>query len=263
MRALFTVLLIFSFLFVNGCGSGDKKDVLQEKSDAELLQMAQNEFDLGHYDNAMKLYEAVEKYYPNTDYYVEVSIGKANVLGRKEKYEEQLELYLKTLKANVMPQKVPRIYTEIGNFYQKFAPYDPGLSGGGLEEDYKKAIYYYKKAIEYDESNDNLAKSEAMANIGLVYAKMGETQKAVETYQKVLKIYPDTPFRYTLQLRVNNPGDLSPIYEITKQKYAEITGIEMEEEATEPEVKEEAEESKEVEELPINETPQDSTGNAP
>jgi tetratricopeptide (TPR) repeat protein len=261
MRALLSVFLILSFVLISGCGSGRDKDPLQEKTDAELLDMAKDYFAKGRYDEAMKIYNAIEKYYPNTDYYVDVKIGKANIYGRQELFEKQLDIYLKTLKENVMPQKVPRIYTEIGHFYQKFAPYDPGLSGGGLEEDYKKAIFYYKKAIEYDESNDTFAKSEAMANIGLIYAKMGDFSKAAQTYNAVLKQYPDTPYKYTLMLRSANPKDTSPIVEISEEKYAEITGKTIEE--PEEEKAEQPAAQEPVEELPISETPQDTTGTAP
>lgn len=215
MRALIVGIITISILLISGCGSGDTVDPLQEKTDIALLQMASSEFEKGNYSRAYEVYDAIDKYYPNTDYYVEVKIGKANVLGRQQKFEEQLDVYLSTLKANVLPQKVPRILTEIGNFYQTFAPYDPGLTGGGTDIDYQRSLEFYKKALEYDESNDVVAKSEAMANIGLVFAKQREYEKAAQAYQMMLDKYPDSPYYYAVSTRLMSISDTKPLLAIS------------------------------------------------
>lgn len=210
MRTIMLGTIIIS-LFILGCGSSEKEIVLTELTDTELMEMAAKYFETKNYDKAIETYDYIKKNFPDTDYFVEVNIGKARALGKKEHYEDQLDLIYKTLKANIMPQKVPRIYVEIGNFYQKFAPFDPGLSGtGGLEEDYKIAIDFYKKALQYDESNDNDAKSEALANIGLVSAKQKNYEEATKIYQNFLKTYPQSPYYLSVSQRLNNIKNVAP-----------------------------------------------------
>lgn len=211
MRTIMLGTIIIS-LFILGCGSSEKEIVLNELTDTELMEMAAKYFETKNYDKAIETYDYIKKNFPDTDYFVEVNIGKARAFGKKEQYEDQLDLIYKTLKANIMPQKVPRIYVEIGNFYQKFAPFDPGLSGtGGMEEDYKIAINFYKKAMQYDESNDKDAKSEALANIGLVSAKQKNYEEATKTYQNFLKAYPQSPYYLSVSQRLNNVQNISPL----------------------------------------------------
>ena len=54
-------------------------------------------------------------------------------------------------------------------------------------EDYATAIEKLTKAFEYDETN-----MEALYQLGHAYRKSEETAKAIETYQKVVDLFPDT-----------------------------------------------------------------------
>ena len=244
MRILLIGMLVVS-LIIMGCGSSGNEIAYEEFSDADLMELGAKYYQNEQYDKAIETYDYIKQNYPDTDYFVEVNIEKARALGQLERYEEQLDIIYSTLKANILPQKVPRIFTEIGHFYRNFAPYDPGLQGGGTEEDYIRALEFYNKAIEYDESNDFEAKSEAMANIGLVQAINRDYEKAAKAYQLVLNKYPESPYFYAVSQRLNNITDTSPI----KIIYPE--GTEQAEESGE----EKAESDQPLEDAPLENQP--------
>lgn len=52
-------------------------------------------------------------------------------------------------------------------------------------QDYKKAVSLYKKAIEIDDRF-----LFALDNLGITYRRLGQFEKAVESYKKSLRIYP-------------------------------------------------------------------------
>ena len=55
------------------------------------------------------------------------------------------------------------------------------------DADYDKAIEYLKKAVEYDPQN-----LEALFALGNSYKEKGTKKQAVETYEKVIELFPDT-----------------------------------------------------------------------
>jgi tetratricopeptide (TPR) repeat protein len=211
MRYTILLLSVLTLMMVNNCGTSEDIDPLSQRSELDLINSAKVYYEMGEYDRAWQYYNAVFTFYPDTDYYVDVNIGKAQILGKQEKFEEQLAIMLQTLKSNIMPQFVPRIYTEIGHFYAKFAPYDVSVNENDINKNYLRAIDYYSKAIDYDESNDWYAKAEAQSNLGLTFAILNEWEKASNNYQEVLAKYPDSPFTISVRSKLNNVTDISPI----------------------------------------------------
>jgi len=64
-------------------------------------------------------------------------------------------------------------------------------------EDYPKAVEHFKKALKYDEDY-----AEAYTNIGNAYAKMGEFNKAIESYRTAIS----NPFYRNQALALYNLG---------------------------------------------------------
>jgi tetratricopeptide (TPR) repeat protein len=209
MKYLVTILLIIT-VFISSCGSGNEEQDNSALSDRELLELAAMEYNEDNYTESLLVYNEIKAKYPNTDYYLEVNIGKARTLNRLELYEEANELILQTLKENIMPQQVPRIYTEIGHFYRDFAKYDPGRDGSTAADNYAKALNFYSKALDYDESNDRVTKSEAYASIGMIHALQGQFDEAADQYQRFMDKYPDSPYLPDIAQRLSNPQDTTP-----------------------------------------------------
>ena len=59
-----------------------------------------------------------------------------------------------------------------------------------IKENYLSALEKFKESLDlYQKSNDDLGKSQVSNNIGLIYAKLGNSSKALEYYQKSLFTY--------------------------------------------------------------------------
>jgi len=57
------------------------------------------------------------------------------------------------------------------------------------KNDYKTAVTYYQKIVS---GPDNSIKGEALYNIGRLYAEMGEKEKSIEAFNRVLSDYSDS-----------------------------------------------------------------------
>lgn len=64
-------------------------------------------------------------------------------------------------------------------------------------EDYPKAIYHFKEALDIDEDF-----SEAANNLGNAYAKLGEYENAIESYKKAIS----NPLYKNASIALNNMG---------------------------------------------------------
>ena len=77
-------------------------------------------------------------HFPTSDLHIDAQLLISKTLGAQEKYEEQFDLLLRVLKENIIPERVPIIYTQIAEFYEK---------GLGVKQNIAKALYYYRKAL--------------------------------------------------------------------------------------------------------------------
>jgi len=67
-------------------------------------------------------------------------------------------------------------------------------------EDYKRAGTCLEKSVEFDDFLSRpSAKSDAYLKLGVCYRKVGVTSKAKETFQKAVKVYPDSIYNLILE----------------------------------------------------------------
>ncbi len=67
-------------------------------------------------------------------------------------------------------------------------------------EDYKKAITNFNKALEM-ESNNNI-KSQSLLYLGKCYYYLNNKMKSIESFQKVINNYPDSPYAKQAQFKI-------------------------------------------------------------
>ncbi|MGD9897582.1 MAG: tetratricopeptide repeat protein [Calditrichaceae bacterium] len=200
-------ILALILIFATGCIFGKKKGVESEQITAEeLLQAGNDEFNAGKYDEAIKTYESLLLKFPTSDLHIETQLKMADAYGAMDKYEEQMDLLLRLLKENIIPDRVPRIYTQIGRFYERAALFNPGIITSD-SSDYQLAIRYYEKAVKYPDSEDLFSKSEAQYRKALVKAKTGMTNEAVNEYKKLPILYPESMFSILARIKLLNPED--------------------------------------------------------
>lgn len=92
-----------------------------------------------------------------------------------------------TTKSLELNQNNPNAWVEQGNLKYHL----PSLFGGGAEvaiENYTKAIVLFEQGSELTE---NWQYVHTLARLGMAYEKNGQQGKALETYEKALKVEPD------------------------------------------------------------------------
>ena len=117
-----SILLIF-LLF--SCSSKEGL-VLDEETPESLLAKAQTAYANENYDESINLVQMMLDNFPTTDLHIDAQLLMAKSLGGMEKFEDQLDLLLRVLKENIIPEKVPLIYTQIAEFYEHAAIWNPG-----------------------------------------------------------------------------------------------------------------------------------------
>ncbi|WP_457565874.1 tetratricopeptide repeat protein [Caldithrix abyssi] len=205
-RSILLSFLLLAFIMAfNSCGS--KKDaVLQEtRSPEEILQDGDLLFAQGDYKSALDTYQRLLIFYPTSELDIDAKLRMAECYNKLEEYEKQMDLLLQMLKENLIPEKVPAIYVQIGKYYEEAARFNPQNAD---TMDYKTAIEYYQRAIKYEDSNDEWSKAEAKYRIGLVYAKIGKLDQAREAYERVIVENAETPFAVLAQIKLQNPDNL-------------------------------------------------------
>ncbi|RMH65981.1 MAG: tetratricopeptide repeat protein [Calditrichaeota bacterium] len=272
-------LLIFATLFlILSCGgSGKQENDLNKFTDADMMALADTYFEKGDYEKAITYYNKLLLEYPTSDLHIDAQLKIAEAHGRMDQFEEQMDVLLRLLRENIIPEQIPRIYIQIAKFYERAAQFNPGIVTSD-SMDYAKALRYYKQAIKYEDSKDTYAKAEALYRQALVEAKIGAINKAIERYQQVPQKFPDTPFSVLAQLKLRDPSDVSEltVTDSALAVYRSELGLEAPEEpeATAPEEQavpaDAPEESNDngsmdqtIDMIEQNSTRPDSTGSAP
>lgn len=190
MRILLIILMAMAIM--TGCTKKEVRPVIPEdQKPAELLKYGNQFYQGGDYENAFRAYGIIYYNFPSSREYIDAAIGLSRCYGALENYEKEFEILHTLLQENLIPSKVPQIYNAIAEFYERSAGISQQLTGAG-EEDYQTAISYYEKAISYPNSKDTTAKSMAEYKIGEMYEKLGDTRKAIETYQQTINQYANT-----------------------------------------------------------------------
>ncbi len=209
-KSILSSIGIVLFLLLLACGSNKQLTVQEKRSPQELIKAGDQLYAQGDYKDALETYNRLLIFYPTSDLDIEAKLRIAKCYAKLEKYEKQMDVLLQLLKENLIPEYVPNIYIQIGEYYETAARFN--LNGeNGDTTDYKTAIDYYNKAIHYEDSNNKEAKIEALYRRALVEAKMGKSELAARDYQDIVDKYPDSPFAVLAQIKLLNPNDASEL----------------------------------------------------
>jgi pentatricopeptide repeat protein len=187
--AIFMVLIFF----FAGCG---KKDVTVRSLDGiepvELLQKGNEHYTNGELELALQTYDVIYSRYPQSREYISAVIGMAKCYNDMGDFEKGMDLFYDLVRENMVPTRVPEIFNEMAKYYEVNAGISTVIGLTDEEQDYKKAIDYYQKAVTYPNSDDVYAKSYAQFKIGELQLRMMQFKEAALAYQATVLNYPET-----------------------------------------------------------------------
>jgi tetratricopeptide (TPR) repeat protein len=208
MRFFFFLSLTI-FLMVQ-CGSNKKELILENETDESLHGKALTAYEAGQYREAFQYDSLLLIHFPISDLHIDAQLTMARALGGQERYEEQLDLLMRLLKENIIPEVVPKIYMQIGEFYEHAAVWNPGDITVDTT-DWNKAASYYRKAVFYPNSNDRAVKAAALYRAGLMYAKIKNLEFATNAYKEVINSFPESPYSSLAKIKLQDPTNTSEI----------------------------------------------------
>jgi len=196
-------ILFILILLVFACCS--KKDIVLEDETAEsLYQKSQLAYEKGEYDKTIRYIGLLLNNFPTSDLHIDAQLLQSKTLGAQEKFEEQFDLLLRILKENIIPERVPEIYMQIGAFYEGAANWNPGnISSDTL--DLQEAAKYYRKAVFYPNSDDRQTKAAALYRAGLMYARTNDFETATKAYAQVVETFPESPYSALARTKLLDP----------------------------------------------------------
>ncbi len=197
-------LLVALITLFSSCGGSKGELVLEDETAESLLQKSNIAYENGDYDKSIQLAQTMLDYFPISDLHIDAQLQIAENLGAKEKYEDQFDLLLRILKENIIPERVPIIYMQIGEFYENSAKWNPGTVISDTI-DYQKAANYYKKAVFYPNSDDRMTKVHALYRMALMHAKVSEIEIASKAYQELIATFPESPYSTLARTKLNDP----------------------------------------------------------
>lgn len=201
LKTFLLIILISIFL---GCGGSKDEIVIDEETPESLLQKGEVAYVNGNYDQSIKLAQLMLDNFPTSDLHIDAQLLISKTMGAQEKYEEQFDLLLRILKENIIPEKVPLIYLQIGEFYENSARWNPGdVTTDSL--DFQNAAGFYKKAVFYPNSTDRYTKAHALYRMGLMHAKLNDIEIASKSYQELINTYPDSPYSSLARTKLSDP----------------------------------------------------------
>jgi tetratricopeptide (TPR) repeat protein len=235
--------LVLAMLLACGGTKGDETDYSQI-TDVELFAMANKDMDQGHYERAIDNYNRILLDFPVSNLHIDCQLKIAEAYGRLDNFEEQMARLHRLVKENIVPERVPKIYIQIGKFYERAALFNPGIITSD-SVDYVHAIDYYDQALKYPDSDDNRSKSEAVYRRALVEAKIGQIQEAVSRYKLVSSLFPKSDFSILAQIKLKDPSNVNELATTDsamtsyKQTLGLVEGQEADEQVTDKPVSEE------------------------
>lgn len=211
MAKIKSVTLVLLTLLIFSCGGTKKEEIdYSQITDAEMLQLANQDFKEGKYKEAIDKYNRLLLEFPTSNLHIDAQLKIAESYGKMDKYERQMEQLYRLVRENIIPERVPKIYVQIGKFYERAAQFNPGIITSD-STDYNKALKYYEMALKYPDSDDTVAKSEAVYRRGLVEAKIGQIDDAISRYNLVSNMYPNSDFSILAQMKLKDPSDVSEL----------------------------------------------------
>ena len=216
-------ICIIIILVLFSCSSQDGL-VLDEETPESIITRAKTAYDNQQYDQAIQMTQVLLDNFPTSDLHVDAQLVMAKSLGGKEKFEDQLDLLLRVLKENIIPEKVPLIYVQIADFYEGAAVWNPGNITSD-STDLIKAAEFYRKAVFYPNSNDNATKAMALYRAGLMYAKVNDLEKAKQAYSQVIESFPQSPYNDLARTKLLDPANTSELTPAAPEEFAQQLGV--------------------------------------
>ncbi len=223
--ALANIIILLIALITASCSMFGKKEETNLNTAEAVIEQGDALYEQGKYEEALKMYKSMLIDFPTSDLHIDAQLRIADTYGKLDKYEDQMDVLLRLLRENIIPDRVPEVYCQIGEFYEKAALFNPGMVSSDTA-DYNTALDYYKKAIEYTDSEDQLSKSKAQYRSALVNAKLGRIQKAIDEYNLVISKYPNSPYATLAKMKLKSPDNTAELSlsEEAMKSYAEILG---------------------------------------
>jgi len=216
-------ICIIILLILFSCSSQEGL-VLEDETPESILIRAQTAYDNQQYDEALRMAQILLDNFPTSDLHVDAQLVMAKSLGGKEKFEDQLDLLLRLLKENIIPEKVPLIYVQIADFYEGAAVWNPANITSDTT-DLIKAAEFYRKAVFYPNSNDNATKAMALYRTGLMYAKVNNLEKAKQAYSQVIESFPQSPYNALARTKLLDPSNTSELTPAAPDEFAQQLGV--------------------------------------
>jgi tetratricopeptide (TPR) repeat protein len=203
------IVILFSLMIACGGTKNEEIDYSQI-TDLELMQMADTKMEAGDYDNAIIDYNRLLLDFPTSNLHIDVQIKIAEAYGKLDKFEDQMNQLHRLVKENIIPERVPQIYVQLGKWYERAAMFNPGIETTD-SVDYGNAITHYDNALNYPDSDDNKSKSEAVYRRALVEAKIGLIDEAIGRYGLVSSLFPNSEFSILSQIKLKDPSNTSEL----------------------------------------------------
>lgn len=216
--------IILLSLAIAACSSGKKEIILEEETDESLLAKGNTELETGNYTEAIKIYDMLLINFPTSDLHIDAQLNTAKALGGQEKFEEQFDLLLRLLRENVIPERVPEIFLQIGDFYANAAVWNPGDVSKDTT-DWTSAARYYRKAAFYPDSEDNQTKSKALFLAGVMYARIRQIDTAKRAYEGVISTFPGTPYAELAKIKLVDPSNTEVLTPAQLEEVPEETPV--------------------------------------
>lgn len=187
-------------------------DEIKDLKQKILLQLANYYFNTANYQNAIKSYTELLNYTAESETNPELYLNIATAFDKILNYQKANEFYLKVINSDTTSSRkslallnLANNFVRIGDFekaiefYEKYLDLFPTSNllpdvifklAMLYEEklnDYKKAIFYYTDLLNRFPKNRYV--DEATYHAGLCYIKLGEIEKAILTFETLLKNY--------------------------------------------------------------------------
>lgn len=164
-----------------------KRDIL---SDDILLGQATLFAEIGKHKEALEAYKQLIKKFPNSERIIEASLGLANTYYQTKNYDQAIKSYRAVIDASP-DSKVQEKILEKSYF---------GLAWAYLKSgDIDSAVESFE-TIKNNTASKTV-KISALTQIGDAYQDVGQFQKAINFYDKILKEFPDSPYTDYVQYR--------------------------------------------------------------
>lgn len=212
-------------LVLSGCAGVEDS----QRPATELMQEAQQQFESGHYENALKTYEDLRDWYPFSPLAPDVELRIADTYYKMERYEEAAASYDEFVRLHPKNKMASYALYQMGMcfFEQMDSPDRDQIPSHRAAEIFEKIILvdpdgpYAKQATEkVKKCYQNLAVHEMQ--VADFYFKVRQYDAALNRYERVIKMYPDVGMheealsrikicRQKIELNKKSPGAEKPI----------------------------------------------------